>query len=72
MEEIMSPRLLRSEVPDYLKTAYGITVAETTLATWASRGGGPRFQKDGPRSIYPIDEIDACQHRQYADAARSD
>ena len=33
-------------------TAHGYQTAESTLATLASRGGGPIFQKFGPRVIY--------------------
>jgi hypothetical protein len=33
-------------------TARGFPVAEATLATKACRGGGPAFQKFGPRVIY--------------------
>ena len=33
-------------------SARGFPVAEATLATLASRGGGPRFSKFGPRCVY--------------------
>jgi hypothetical protein len=33
-------------------SARGFPVVEATLATLASRGGGPRFSKFGPRCVY--------------------
>lgn len=33
-------------------TAVGFPVSDKTLATKASRGGGPPFQKFGPRALY--------------------
>ena len=33
-------------------TALGFPVAEASLATWASRGGGPSYRKFGPRPLY--------------------
>jgi hypothetical protein len=33
-------------------TDHGFKTAETTLATLASRGGGPRFRKYGQRAVY--------------------
>ena len=33
-------------------TAHGFKTSEATLATLASRGGGPVFSKFGPRDVY--------------------
>jgi hypothetical protein len=33
-------------------TAAGFPIAVTTLSTMATRGGGPEFQKFGPRALY--------------------
>ena len=45
-------------------TAHGFPVAAKTLATLASRGGGPPFRKFGPRAIYSwADALDWAQAR---------
>jgi hypothetical protein len=53
------PRLGTRDAVEYLRARYGIDVAEATLKTWAWRGGGPGFQKSGPRRLYPTEELDA-------------
>jgi hypothetical protein len=44
-------RLTRRKTADRLTEA-GFPVTEATLATKASRGGGPPFQKFGTRALY--------------------
>jgi hypothetical protein len=44
-------RLTRKRAAAALSDA-GYQTAESTLATLATRGGGPTFQKFGPRVIY--------------------
>jgi hypothetical protein len=44
--------LLTREATAEALTAAGYPTARTTLATKASRGGGPRFRKYGPRPLY--------------------
>lgn len=44
-------RLTRRKTADKLTEA-GFPVTEATLATKASRGGGPPFQKFGTRALY--------------------
>jgi hypothetical protein len=53
MQTEISPdtRLNRKQAADAL-SGIGYPVAEATLATLGSRGGGPAFQKFGPRVIY--------------------
>jgi hypothetical protein len=41
----------RKETADALTEA-GYRVAEATLTTMASRGGGPPYQRFGPRALY--------------------
>jgi hypothetical protein len=48
--------LTRSEAAAALTEA-GYRTASATLATMASRGGGPPFQKYGPRPLYRLGEI---------------
>jgi len=52
------PRLNTTDAVNYLLTRHGIRVAESTMKTWASRGGGPEFQKSGPRRLYPVERLD--------------
>jgi hypothetical protein len=52
-------RLRRNEASAYLKTAHGINRAPTTLATLASRGGGPKFEYVGKIPVYTPAELDA-------------
>jgi hypothetical protein len=52
------PMLPRREAASFLRKR-GFQVAEASLATWASRGGGPRYYKFGPKAIYkPSDLLD--------------
>jgi hypothetical protein len=44
--------LARKPLSAALKEA-GFPIAPATLATKASRGGGPPFRKFGPRALYP-------------------
>lgn len=56
-------RLNRKQAADAL-SGVGYPVAEATLATLGSRGGGPVFQKFGPRVIYRwADLLDWAQNR---------
>ena len=52
------PRLNTSDAVNYLLTRHGIRVAQSTMKTWASRGGGPEFQKSGPHRLYPVERLD--------------
>lgn len=53
------PRLRRCEASTYLEKKHGITVATTTLAKWASVGGGPAFEKFGRQPLYEPAVLDA-------------
>ena len=57
------PRLTTAEAVDYLLTRHGIPVAKSTLKTWAWRGGGPGYQKSGPRRLYPVEQLDEWAKR---------
>ncbi|RWY67859.1 hypothetical protein EHI46_26185 [Rhizobium leguminosarum] len=52
------PRLRRSDVPAYLASAHGIDVAISTLAKWATVGGGPAMQYSGRIPLYNISDLD--------------
>ena len=52
------PRLNTPDAVNHLLTRHGIRVTEKTLKTWASRGGGPEFQKSGPHRLYPVERLD--------------
>lgn len=51
------PRLRRWEAAQYLMRQHGIGIAPSTLAKYATVGGGPRFQKAGRIPLYPVDEL---------------
>jgi hypothetical protein len=57
------PRLGTADAVDYLREEHGISVAPSSLKTWAWRGGGPEFQKCGPRRLYPVEQLDAWAKR---------
>jgi hypothetical protein len=49
-------RLTRAQAAEAL-TRSGYQTAYATLATLATRGGGPPFAKFGPRAIYRLDDL---------------
>lgn len=49
-------KLTREQAAQALTLA-GYKTSQSTLATYASRGGGPRFRKWGARSIYELGEL---------------
>jgi len=48
----LEARYLREEVPAFLKENGGYKVSQHSLATYATRGGGPLFRKFGSRPMY--------------------
>ena len=60
MSDIASspPRLNTPDAVNYLLMQHGIRVAASTMKAWASRGGGPEFQKSGPHRLYPVERLD--------------
>lgn len=52
------PRLRREEACRYLETEFGLTYAPATLATLATRGGGPAYQLANRTPLYPKDALD--------------
>ncbi|MGZ2381761.1 hypothetical protein [Rhizobium brockwellii] len=65
------PRLRRSDVPAYLASTHGIDVAVSTLATWATVGGGPAMQYSGRIPLYPITELDLWATERLSKTVRS-
>lgn len=56
-------RLSRKQTADALSSA-GYPIAEATLASMATRGGGPLFSKFGPRVVYRwADVLEWAQYR---------
>jgi hypothetical protein len=51
--------LNRREAAAYLTDKHGIKTSPATLATQASRGGGPPFRKYGRVPVYRPDDLDA-------------
>ena len=52
-------RYRRNEASIYLKEQHDIDRAPSTLAKYASVGGGPRYVLAGRIPLYPRDELDA-------------
>lgn len=52
------PRLRRKHVPQYLAETHGIDIAVSTLAKFASWGGGPVMRYAGRIPLYDKSELD--------------
>ncbi|NEH44760.1 hypothetical protein GR215_23220 [Rhizobium leguminosarum] len=65
------PRLRRTDVPAYLASTYGIDVAVSTLAKWATVGGGPAMQYSGRIPLYSIIELDVWATERLSKSVRS-
>lgn len=52
------PRLRRDEACRYLETQFGLSYAPATLATLATRGGGPAYQLANRTPLYPKTALD--------------
>jgi hypothetical protein len=55
---LRKPRLRRGEASEYLRLVHGIEIAPTTLAKYASVGGGPAFQRINRTPLYPTSTLD--------------
>jgi len=55
---LRKPRLRRWEASEYLVKVHGIHLSASTLAKYASIGGGPAFQKSIRTPLYPTAELD--------------
>lgn len=58
-----SKHLDRMLTPAELSARWGDSVKETTLATWRSRGNGPKYVKCGGRVLYRLADIEAYEHK---------
>jgi hypothetical protein len=58
-EKFNRPRLRRVVAAEYLEMRWGITVAPSTLAKWACKGGGPEFQPCNRTPLYTPAALDA-------------
>jgi hypothetical protein len=56
----------RAEAARYIREAYGIPCAPTTLAKYACIGGGPVFSKAGKFPIYSRDDLDAWARSRFS------
>ena len=65
------PRLVAADAIRYLLEQHGIPVAKSTLKTWAWRGGGPGYQKSGPRRLYPVEQLDEWAKRRLSPVVAS-
>jgi hypothetical protein len=55
---LRKPRLRRGEASEYLRLVHGIEIAPTTLAKYATVGGGPAFQRLNRTPLYPTRNLD--------------
>jgi hypothetical protein len=63
--------LRRADAARYIREAYGIPCAPTTLAKYAVLGGGPAFRKAGKFPIYSRDDLDAWAEKRLGKLVRS-
>ncbi len=68
---LRKPRLRREEASEYLELVHGIPIARSTLAKYASIGGGPRFQKVNRTPLYPKKELDRWANEKLGGLVRS-
>lgn len=68
---VARPRLRRSDVPAYLASAHGIDVAVSTLAKWATVGGGPVMQYSGRVPLYNVSDLDEWADSRLSKKVRS-
>jgi len=65
------PNMRRADAARYIREAYGIPCAPTTLAKYAVLGGGPAFRKAGKFPIYSRDDLDAWAEKRLGKLVRS-
>jgi hypothetical protein len=63
--------LRRADAARYIREAYGIPCVATTLAKYASIGGGPAFRKAGKFPIYSRSDLDAWAEQRFGELVRS-
>lgn len=68
---LQKPRLRRQEASVYLLSKWGITVAPTTLAKYATVGGGPGYQKLGATPLYRREDLDAWAQKKLGNVVHS-
>lgn len=51
-------RLNRQEACEYLHDVHGVDCATSSLATYATRGGGPAYQKWANKPLYTVQALD--------------
>jgi hypothetical protein len=51
--------LTRKQAAGYITEKFGLPMSPATLASYASKGGGPEFHKNGRRTFYPKPDLDA-------------
>ena len=68
---LRKPRLRREEACEYLEQVHGIPIARSTLAKYASIGGGPSFQKINRTPLYPKEELDRWANEKLGRLVRS-
>ena len=64
-------RLTRREAVEYLRSEWGMRRTIGTLGNLAVKGGGPEFQKDGHRTLYTPDALDAWAAKHLSQPVKS-
>jgi hypothetical protein len=65
------PRFRRDEASAYLKATWGIERKPSTLAKYASFGGGPKFEYVGRIPLYPQDQLDIWARSMFSELCGS-
>lgn len=63
--------LRRAEASAYIEAKYNQPCAKATLATMATKGGGPKFYRFGNTVLYSRDDLDAWALERLGRAVRS-
>ena len=66
-----APRLRRDAAAKYITEKTGAPCAPSTLARFASLGGGPEFQKIGHLPFYTVEDLDAWITSRTSEKVRS-
>jgi hypothetical protein len=70
-QERFPPLMRRETVAEYVRSVLKQPLTKTTLATMATRGGGPPFHKFGSVVLYDRDDVDRWARERLGQAVSS-